>query len=79
MSEANHNATVQYHVPPEVHRSLVDLLSRLDLDTATRLLSIPRDGVEYTEDECEIKAQLVYQFYYNELLTIDKQLKNKRK
>lgn len=74
MRKSNDNS-IQYHVSREVHKALIDLFSRLDLDTAEHLLGIPRSGVRYTDPECEIKAELLYQFYYNELMAVDNQLK----
>jgi len=74
MEMSDKKQMIQYHVSYEIHRALVDLFSRLDLDTLERLLSIPRSGVQYTEPECEVKTDLLYQFYFNELLTIEKRM-----
>lgn len=74
MGKIDINQMIQYRVNYEVHKTLLDFFSRLDRDTVERLLSIPRSGVKYTEPECEIKADLLYQFYFNELLTIESQL-----
>lgn len=69
------NKTVTYTVSPEIHRTLVDFFSRLDLDTATEVLGIPWHGEAFSEPEREIKAQLLFQFYFNELLNVELEMK----
>lgn len=67
--------TITLEIPEEVARSLYDFLDRLDLDTTTRILSVERRGVQFSEPEREIKTQMIFDLYLNELRKIfDNQL-----
>lgn len=62
--------TISLEIPEEVLRSLYDFLDRLDLDTAMNVLSMERSNVRFSEPECEIKAQMIFDLYLNELRMI---------
>lgn len=62
--------TISLEIPEEVLRSLYDFLDRLDLDTAMSVLSMERSNVRFSEPECEIKAQMIFDLYLNELRMI---------
>lgn len=59
---------IKYTVSPEMHQTLVDFFSRLDINTVNRVLSTPRGNEVFSKEEREIKEHILFQFYFQELL-----------
>lgn len=70
----NNARTISYNIPIEVHNALTELLARMGLEDVKKHLAINFDGEVFSDAEAEVKANLIFQFYFTSLLPNDAKL-----